>query len=181
MHPHDAKPHAPHKPDRHTFPSACMPAAPSRTMPPRQQNLGKLVRKLGANSPPGEQLQALVAITEGCREGEDFHFLAAIVAVGAIPLLVPLLGPGPRADVEWSAAEAPKRQRACGALTSLRTTPKIASLQPVQFLYWYNCWGLPHRSWCNAMQHVRYRCSLWMLRMPPALLQLALSLCWCSF
>jgi hypothetical protein len=67
-------------------------------MPPlRQQNLRKLVRKLGANAQPGEQLQALTVIKEG---REDVHFLAAIVAVGAIPLLVPLLGTGSPADVQ---------------------------------------------------------------------------------
>jgi hypothetical protein len=69
-------------------------------MPPlRPQNLRKLVRKLGANSQPGEQAQALAVIKEGCSEGrceaEEYHFQAAIIAVGAIPLLVQLLGPGP--------------------------------------------------------------------------------------
>jgi hypothetical protein len=75
-------------------------------MPPlRQQNVKKLVRKLRANSPPGEQAQALAVIEEGCREGADLHFQAAIVAVGAIPLLVPLLGPGSPADVQELAAK----------------------------------------------------------------------------
>jgi hypothetical protein len=85
--------HAPHIADRCTVPSACTHAAPPRTMPPlRPQNLRKLVRKLAQ---PGEQLQALAVIKEeGCCEREDFHFRAAIVAVVAIPLLVPLLGPG---------------------------------------------------------------------------------------
>jgi hypothetical protein len=60
------------------------------------------VRKLAQ---PGEQAQALADIWEGCRVDESFHFQAAIVAVGAIPLLVvPLLGPGSRADVQELAA-----------------------------------------------------------------------------
>jgi hypothetical protein len=63
-------------------------------------NLKKLVRKLGANAQPGEQLQALTVIKEGC---SDVHFQAAIV-VGAIPLLVPLLGPGSPAEVQELAA-----------------------------------------------------------------------------
>jgi hypothetical protein len=81
-----------------------MSAAPPRAMPPlRQQNLRKLVRKLGASSQPGEQAQALAVIREGIREDEDFHFEAAIVAVGAIPLLVQLLGPGSPAGVQEDA------------------------------------------------------------------------------
>jgi hypothetical protein len=60
------------------------------------------VRKLSANSHPGEQLQALAAIGDGCFENS--HFQASIVAVGAIPLLVPLLGPGSPADVQELAA-----------------------------------------------------------------------------
>jgi hypothetical protein len=74
-------------------------------MPPLlQQNLRKLVRKLGANSQPGEQAQALAVIRGGGYGGTDLHFLAAIVAVGAIPLLVPLLGPGSPAEVQELAA-----------------------------------------------------------------------------
>jgi hypothetical protein len=76
-------------------------------MPPlRQQNLRKLVRKLGANSHPGEQAQALELILEGCCVEEDVHFPAAIVALGAIPLLVQLLGPGSPAGVQeyWRAS-----------------------------------------------------------------------------
>jgi hypothetical protein len=84
-------------------------------MPPlRQQNLRKLVRKLGANSQPGEQAQALEVILEGCYKGcgeqKDVHFLSAIVAVGAIPFLVSLLGPGSPAKVQ---------ERAAGILTNL--------------------------------------------------------------
>jgi hypothetical protein len=75
-------------------------------MPPlRQQNVNKLVRKLRANSPPREQAQALTVIKKGCREGADFHFQAALVALGAIPLLVSLLGPGSPADVQELAIE----------------------------------------------------------------------------
>jgi hypothetical protein len=71
--------------DRCTVPTAHMRAAPSRTMPPLgQQNLKKLVRKLGASSQPGEQAQALAVISKACRAGQDLHFRAAIVAVGAI-------------------------------------------------------------------------------------------------
>jgi hypothetical protein len=74
-------------------------------MPPlRPQNLKKLVRKLSANSQPSEQLQALNVIRQGCCERKDFHFQDAIVAVGVIPLLVPLLGPGAPADVQELAA-----------------------------------------------------------------------------
>jgi hypothetical protein len=54
---------------------------------------------------PGEQAQALADIWEGCCEDEDFHFQAAIVAVGVIPLLVPLLGSGSPADVQELAAK----------------------------------------------------------------------------
>jgi hypothetical protein len=90
--------------DRCTVPTAHMRAAPLRTMPPLpQQNLKKLVRKLGASSQPVEQAQALAVISKACRD-QDFHFQAAIVAVGAIPLLVPLLGPGSPAEVQRDAA-----------------------------------------------------------------------------
>jgi hypothetical protein len=95
---------APLNADRCTVPTAHMRAAPSRTMPPvRQQNLKKLVRKLGASSQPGEQAQALAVITEACAH-RDLHFEAAIVAVGAIPVLVRLLGPGSPAEVQQDAA-----------------------------------------------------------------------------
>jgi hypothetical protein len=91
--------------DRCTAPTAHMRAAPSRTMPPvRQQNWKKLVRKLGANSQPGEQAQALAEICKACRVDPDLHFRAAIVAVGAIPVLVPLLGPGSPAELQQDAA-----------------------------------------------------------------------------
>jgi hypothetical protein len=74
-------------------------------MPPlHQQNLRKLVRKLGASSQAGEQAQALAVIKQVCRAGQDLHLQAAIVAVGAIPLLVPLLGPGSPAEVHEDAA-----------------------------------------------------------------------------
>jgi hypothetical protein len=66
--------------------------------------LWKLVRKLGANSQPGEQAQALDVIWKACDE-DDCHFLAAIVAVGVIPLLVPLLGPGSPAEVQELASK----------------------------------------------------------------------------
>jgi vacuolar protein 8 len=80
-----------------------MRAAPSRAMPPlRQRNLRKLVRKLAQT---GEQAQALADILEGCGvESFQVHFEAAIVAVGVIPLLVPLLGPGSPAEVQKDAA-----------------------------------------------------------------------------
>jgi hypothetical protein len=88
-----------------TVPTAHMRAAPSRTMPPlRQHELKKLVRKLGASSPPGEQAQALAVIKQACRADPDMHFRAAIVAVGAIPLLVPLLGHESPAEVQQDAA-----------------------------------------------------------------------------
>jgi hypothetical protein len=101
------QPHAACPPLHHsslnTVPTAHVRAAP-RTMPPlRQQNLKKLVRKLGASSRPGEQAQALAVISEACRDDPDLHFRAAIVAVGAIPLLVPLLGPGSPAEVQQGA------------------------------------------------------------------------------
>jgi hypothetical protein len=106
-HAHPCTTHVPPFADRYTVPSTRMHAAPPRTMPPlRQQNLKKLVRKLRANAQPDEQAQALAVIKEGCwHEGvRDFHFQAAVVAVGAIPLLVPLLGPGSPADVQELAA-----------------------------------------------------------------------------
>jgi hypothetical protein len=52
--------------------------------------LRKLVRKLGANSQPGEQAQALAVLAEA--SCGDEVFCAAIAAVGTIPLLVQLLG-----------------------------------------------------------------------------------------
>jgi hypothetical protein len=62
------------------------------------------VRKLGASSHPGEQAQALLEIAKACSDDPDLHIRAAIVAVGAIPLLVPLLGPGSPSEVQQDAA-----------------------------------------------------------------------------
>jgi hypothetical protein len=88
-------------------------------MPPlRQQNLRKLVRKLGENSQPGEQAEALAMIMEGC---EDDVLRAAIVAFGGIPLLVQLLGSGSPAQVQIDAAGTLYR------LAVLTTTAEIAT------------------------------------------------------
>jgi hypothetical protein len=73
-------------------------------MPPLpKRNLWKLVRKLGANTEPGERAEALAVIVEGCKRLHG-DFRVAIVAVGAIPLLVHLLGPGSSAKVQRDAA-----------------------------------------------------------------------------
>jgi hypothetical protein len=109
-------------------------------MPPlRQHNLRKLVRNLGAGSQPGEQqaqaqAQALGYMFERCGDDEDFHFRAAIVAFGAIPLLlVQLLGPGSSSEMQTAAA---------GTLMILahnNDDNKDNTLHPVPSLCWCNC------------------------------------------
>jgi hypothetical protein len=148
-------------------------------MPPLlQQNLRKLVRKLGANSQPGEQAQALAVIRGGGYGGTDLHFLAAIVAVGAIPLLVPLLGPGSPAEVQELAAII--LTMLAGSTDANRVAIAAAGASPL-LLQLMGASASPLRSRCKSVQQMRYLCSLGMLRMRPAFLQLVLSLGWCSF
>ncbi|KAG1671370.1 hypothetical protein FOA52_002980 [Chlamydomonas sp. UWO 241] len=64
--------------------SAARPALPRR-------DLRNLVLTLGADSRPEEQFEALRTLTQLCYDPENW---AAIVAAGAIPMLVQLLRPG---------------------------------------------------------------------------------------
>ncbi|KAG1656678.1 hypothetical protein FOA52_016022 [Chlamydomonas sp. UWO 241] len=69
-----------------------------------RRDLRNLVRKLGADSRPSQKRQALATILSLCHIGDvDRH--SDIVAAGAIPALVHLLGHGSPAEVQESAAE----------------------------------------------------------------------------
>jgi hypothetical protein len=88
---------------------ACLPAhdqAVRRAMPPLpRRELRNLVRKLHSSARPAQQRQALEALSTLCLD-DAHNSLAAIVAAGAVPSLVQLLGPGSSAEVQALAARA---------------------------------------------------------------------------
>ncbi|KAG1672852.1 hypothetical protein FOA52_004656 [Chlamydomonas sp. UWO 241] len=68
-------------------------------MPPLpRRDLRNLVRKLGVNARPSQQVQSLAAIALLCRDG-GADSRTAIASAGAIPPMVQLLGVDSPADV----------------------------------------------------------------------------------